>query len=303
MRIYLCYYTTILQYVQYCPKEEFALNYKYEIVNYDKNIPAKIMYLDLSSETHKTELHWHREPEIVYVIEGSVECPKNGETTIVNSGNLIFFNSEDVHLVRPVNGSSARLVCIQLSFEYMRIFCKPIDSIIFDIDSKPETKPELIRVLQSMAKIDIENDEYASLLQISYINQIYYLLMRYCICFRRASNLTIIPKRDFSYAKTAIAYINENFKREIPLDEISSVVNLSPSYFSKYFKSVTQISFSEYLANLRLENAVQDMLTKNSTVSAAAIENGFANVKSFITQCKKVYDCTPAQYKKKLLNK
>lgn len=278
------------------------MNYKYEIVNYDKNIPAKIMYLDLSSETHKAELHWHREPEIVFVIEGLAECPKNGETTIVNEGDFIFFNSEDVHLVRPVNGESVRLICIQLSFEYMRVFCKPIDSILFDVN-KPEARAELIKILQSMAKIDIENDEYASLLQISYINRIYYTLMKYCICFRRASNLNIIPKRDFSYAKTAIAYINENFKREIPLDEISSVVNLSPSYFSKYFKSVTQISFSEYLANLRLENAVQDMIMKNSTVSAAAIENGFANVKSFITQCKKVYDCTPAQYKKRLLNK
>ena len=53
----------------------------------------------------------------------------------------------------------------------------------------------------------------------------------------------------------------------------------------------------------RLENAINDMLDKNSTVSAAALENGFANVKSFITQCKKVYGLTPAQYKKKLLNR
>jgi len=52
-----------------------------------------------------------------------------------------------------------------------------------------------------------------------------------------------------------------------------------------------------------LENAVNDMLNYNTTVSTAAFENGFANVKSFITQCKKVYGCTPAQYKKKLLTK
>ena len=109
------------------------MNYKYEIINYDQNTPAKVMYLNLSSETHKTELHWHREPELVYVIEGQAECPRNGETTIVNEGDFILFNSEDVHLVRPVAGTSVRLVCIQLSFEYMRMFCKSIDSIIFDV--------------------------------------------------------------------------------------------------------------------------------------------------------------------------
>lgn len=279
------------------------MNYKYEIINYDKYLPAKVMYLDLSSETHKTELHWHREPEIIYVVSGQAECPHNGDTKIVNEGDFILFNSEDVHLVRPVSGTSAVLVCIQLSVDYMRMFCKPIDSVVFNIDSRPEIKPEIIKILQKIASINVEDDDYATLLHISYINRIYYILLKYCVCFRRASNSIIIPRRDFSYAKTAIAYINENFKREIPLEEISSVVNLSPSYFSKYFKNVTQVSFSEYLANLRLENAIQDMLSKNSTVSVAALENGFANVKSFITQCKRVYNCTPAQYKKKLLNR
>ena len=85
------------------------MNYKYEIINYDQNTPAKVMYLNLSSETHKTELHWHREPELVYVIEGQAECPRNGETTLVNEGDFILFNSEDVHLVRPVVGQASAL--------------------------------------------------------------------------------------------------------------------------------------------------------------------------------------------------
>ncbi len=279
------------------------MNYKYEIINYDKNIPAKIMYLRLSSETHKTELHWHREPEIVYVIDGKAECLNNGESVIVNEGDFFLFNSEDVHLVRPAAGTTVNLVCIQISFEYMRIFCKPIESVIFDIYKFSETKSKIVSVLKEISETDYQNDDYSTLLQVSNINRIYYILLKYCLCFKRTSDTLIIPKRDFSYAKTAIAYINENFKREIPLNEISSVVNLSPSYFSKYFKNITQVSFSDYLANLRLENAVQDMLNKNSTVSAAALENGFANVKSFITQCKKIHNCTPAQYKKKLLNR
>ncbi|MCD8026528.1 MAG: AraC family transcriptional regulator [Clostridiales bacterium] len=278
------------------------MNYKYEIINYDKNIPAKIMNLNLSSETHKTELHWHREPELVYVTDGAAECNRNGESLIIEKGEILFFSSEDVHLVRPVLGTTVNLICIQLSYEYMRMFCRPLDSVIFDVENRPEGKAKIIEVVTELTKINKATDDYAPLMQISCVNKIYYLLMKYCICPRRGSNSLIIPKRDFSYAKTAIAYINENFKREIPLNEIASIVNLSPSYFSKYFKNVTQVSFSEYLANLRLENAIQDMLTKNSTVSSAAIENGFANVKSFITQCKRIYDCTPAQYKKKLLN-
>ena len=275
------------------------MDYQYDAVNYDKNIPATIMHLYLSSDTRKTELQWHREPELVYVIEGTSECSRNGESKIVDEGDFILFNSEDVHLVRPVSGTSCRLLCVNFSFEYIRMFCKSIDSVFFDIGENSEVYRQIAAILGDIARTGSE-DDYTSLLQISYINKIYYLLLSRCMCFRRSAGSLSVPRRDFSYAKTAIAYINENYKREIPLDEISSVVNLSPSYFSKYFKNVTQVSFSEYLANLRLENAINDMLTHNSTVSTAALENGFANVKSFITQCKKIYHCTPAQYKKRI---
>lgn len=278
------------------------MNYKYEIINYDKNIPAKVMLFDLLSKSHKTELHWHREPELVYVFDGAAECVHNGNKTVIEKGGIIFFNSEDVHLVRPIKGGNARLLFIQMSLEYMRLFCKSIDSVAFDLNKNDSAKVKIAEVLKKFGDIDESVDDYEALLEITYVNQIYYLLLTHCLYFKRASNNTIIPRRDFSYAKTAIAYINENCRREIPLNEISTVVNLSPSYFSKYFKSVTQVSFSEYLANVRLENAIQDMIEKNSTVSTAALENGFANVKSFITQCKKIYGLTPAQYKKKLLN-
>lgn len=277
------------------------MDYQYDVVNYDKNIPATIIRLSLSSETHKTELQWHREPKVVFVAEGTAECSRNGDLCTVEQGDFIIFNSEDVHLVRPAEGKSCRLVCVHFSFEYIRMFCKSIDSMVFEVDD-PETHDEIVSLFRDLEHAD-DGGDYSSLIRISIINKLYYVMLSKCARFRRAVNSSYGSKRDFSYAKTAIAYINENFRREISLDEISSVVNLSPSYFSKYFKNVTGISFSEYLANLRLENAIGDMLEHNTTVSAAAFENGFANVKSFITQCKKVYNCTPAQYKKKLVRK
>ena len=278
------------------------MDYQYDVVNYNKNIPATIMHMHLSPDTHKTELQWHREPEIVYVIEGKSECSCSGEMQYINQGDLILFNSEDVHLVRPADGTACRLLCVNFSFEYIRMFCKSVDSLFFDLNDNSEAKAEVISVLKKISEVRNDND-YAPLIQISYVNKLYYILLTKCQRFRRNSGIGSSPKRDFSYAKTAIAYINDNFRREISLDEIAGVVSLSPSYFSKYFKSVTQVSFSEYLANLRLENAVTEMLAHNTTVSTAAFENGFANVKSFITQCKKVYGCTPAQYKKKLMAK
>lgn len=279
------------------------MDYKYDIISFDNKIPATLKVENIDSKTRKTELLWHREPELVYVMSGKAECVINGEEQTLDKGEFVLLNSEDVHLARPLEDSSCSLLFVIFSLEYIKQFKNAVDGLLFDIDSVSGIKERVGGLLGKIADAYGNNSAYVSMLQIAYVNQIYYLLLEHCVCYRRLPNSSGIPKRDFSYAKTAISYINENYSREITLDEISSIVNLSPSYFSKYFKKVTQTSFSEYLANLRLEKAIRDMLDNNTSVSAAALKNGFANVKSFITQCKKVYNCTPAQYKKRITEK
>ena len=279
------------------------MDYRYDIISYDNKIPATLKIENLNSNTRKTELLWHREPELVYVTKGSAECIVNGEELTLEEGGFILLNSEDVHLVRPVGESSCSLLSMIFSLEYIKMFRNSVDGILFDLESDKDVKVKINSLLGEIAKSFENKSNYNSLLQIAYVNHIYYLILEHCVCYKRLPASSGLPKRDFSYAKTAISYINENYTREITLDEISMIVNLSPSYFSKYFKKVTQISYSEYLANLRLEKAIQDMLENNTSVSAAALRNGFANVKSFITQSKKVYKCTPAQYKKRITDK
>ena len=279
------------------------MDYKYDIISFDNKIPATLKVENIDSKTRKTELLWHREPELVYVMSGKAECVINGEEQTLDKGEFVLLNSEDVHLARPLEDSSCSLLFVIFSLEYIKQFKNAVDGLLFDIDSVSGIKERVGGLLGKISDSYGNNSAYVSMLQIAYVNQIYYLLLEHCVCYRRLPNSSGIPKRDFSYAKTAISYINENYSREITLDEISSIVNLSPSYFSKYFKKVTQTSFSEYLANLRLEKAIMDMLDNNTSVSAAALKNGFANVKSFITQCKKVYNCTPAQYKKRITEK
>ena len=279
------------------------MDYKYDIISFDNKIPATLKVEKIDSKTRKTELLWHREPELVYVISGKAECIINGEEQTLDEGEFVLLNSEDVHLARPLGDSSCSFLFVIFSLEYIKLFKNSVDGMLFNIDSVGGIKQSVGSLLGKIAESYGNNSAYVSMLQIAYVNQIYYLLLEHCVCYRRLPNSSGIPKRDFSYAKTAISYINENYSREITLDEISSIVNLSPSYFSKYFKKVTQVSFSEYLANLRLEKAIRDMLENKTSVSAAALKNGFANVKSFITQCKKVYNCTPAQYKKRISEK
>ena len=139
--------------------------------------------------------------------------------------------------------------------------------------------------------------QYVNLLKYSEILKIYHILLSECSTSKRNAYLSKAPG-NFSYAKRVLEYIGENYKNEISLNDMADLVGLSPAYFSKYFKNITGTSFTHYLNGIRLDYAIKDMLARNSSVTEAALENGFPNVKSFITMCKKVYGVTPAQYKK-----
>ena len=45
-------------------------------------------------------------------------------------------------------------------------------------------------------------------------------------------------------------YIMQNFKRNIMLEEVSEIANMSPSSFSRYFKARTNKSFSAFISEL-----------------------------------------------------
>ena len=58
--------------------------------------------------------------------------------------------------------------------------------------------------------------------------------------------------------------LNENFRRDISLDDVSREVDISPYYFSKLFKQETGKNFIEYLTEIRLKNA-RELLQDSQT--------------------------------------
>lgn len=260
-------------------------------------LPAAVTRQRLTCGERQTALQWHSEPELIYITGGSALCCRNGGEQLLKTDTAALLNSGDVYLLRPDGEDDCTLLRVRFSLSYLRQTGGMSDGVSFDLEKDAQAY-EAIRSL--LAQIAQRQDEpYSSLLTIADINRILYIMLSACACPRGSAAAAQEQKRDFSYAKTAIAYMHEHFRNEITLDEISGVVSLSPSYFSKYFRNVTGVSFTEYLSDLRLESALRDVTENGATISAAARDAGFANARSFITRCKKVYGCTPSQYKKK----
>lgn len=275
------------------------MKYSYEKVNYEKNIPAKILMQDKPGWRCRTELHWHKELEMIYMIKGHLDVTVNGKKRSLDDDGLLFCNSEDIHTTNIEDDNMHnRYIVVQLSYEYLREFCDKADGLFFNVDSNPKAVEKIKESLLKLVDYS-ENGkyQYVDLLKYSEILKIYHVLLSECSTSKKNAYISKAPS-NFSYAKRVLEYIGKNYKNEISLNDMADLVGLSPAYFSKYFKNITGTSFTHYLNGIRLDYAIKDMLARNSSVTEAALENGFPNVKSFITMCKKVYGSTPAQYKK-----
>ncbi len=170
-----------------------------------------------------------------------------------------------------------------------------IDRIQFKI--KEESRCKISDMLRQLVAVMESGDEYKLLKVNAVFMNIYHLLLTEC-AVEKKNLLPINMPDNFAYAKTIIEYIGCNYTENINLKDMADLVGLMSSYFSKYFKNITGTNFTQYLNSVRLEHALNEMLFKGQTVTKAAMNNGFPNVKSFIEICKKIYGCTPMEYKK-----
>lgn len=72
---------------------------------------------------------------------------------------------------------------------------------------------------------------------------------------RIANPQSNIQSERFEQINEAKEYIENNFNRQISVDDIAKSVNMSASYFLKVFKEVTSVSPYDYLLSVRLEKA------------------------------------------------
>ena len=94
-------------------------------------------------------------------------------------------------------------------------------------------------------------------------------------------------------------YIQENFSRDISLDEVSREVNVSPYYFSKLFKEEVGENFIDYLTALRIAKAKEYLRDRSLTVGEAGSMAGYADPNYFSRIFKKHTGMTPREFREK----
>ena len=104
------------------------------------------------------------------------------------------------------------------------------------------------------------------------------------------------PARDF-YIQEAAVYIQQNYQRNLTVEEVADFCKLNRNYFSRRFKEVMGCTPQEFLIRLRLTNAAKLMDTTADPIKDIAAQCGYPNQLHFSQAFKRFYGLPPREWR------
>ena len=95
-------------------------------------------------------------------------------------------------------------------------------------------------------------------------------------------------------------YITDHQSEDLSLGQVAQSVNMSAFYFCKTFKKATGMTFTDYLARVRVEKVKNLLLNPHKRVSEAAYEAGFQSLSQFNRVFRKIAGESPSRYRERL---
>ena len=106
------------------------------------------------------------------------------------------------------------------------------------------------------------------------------------------------PAHKDTLLNTVLACIEQHCCTELTLNTVAEIVHLNPQYLSRYFKNKMGITFTEYVAKLRIEKAKKLFIDTNYPIYRIATELGFSDQAYFNRVFKKYENQSPQKYRK-----
>ena len=261
---------------------------------YTKKEKLKIEVLNTQQERE----HFHQDIELLFVLEGALEVRIGEQVISMKEEDLFVVNANKKHSLKGTEDILfARLfITYQLVSDIFESM-----NIIFWCDSTRSDNQRYDELRAAMK--ELLNHYLSTQGGVANFGHI-------ALCYRVMDLLSVhfLVKSgdkekldDFDKFQERIAqinnYIRANYAQPISMKELSEKLYLSNGYLSRFFKKNYGMSFAEYLTNIRLFHAVDDLLYTNMPITKIAFENGFGSMAAFNKAFKTVYGEPPSAFR------
>ena len=97
-------------------------------------------------------------------------------------------------------------------------------------------------------------------------------------------------------AAAVASYLMDDPTSDMAIEQLGKQFGVSPRTLERRFQSETGLSFGLWRQKARMLNSLRS-LTPEGSVTAAALDCGYASVSAYIAAFKKTFGCTPSRFR------
>ncbi len=284
----------------------------------EKNILQEITPLEAHdfmyvADRHKVEydypLHRHDLFELNFVEHGagcerivgdSVEVLDEYDLALITSPNL-----EHQWAQGECHSADIHEITIQFTLDFQH-------SKLFDTNPLRSIKQMFVRAQRGLAfPMPAIMTVYPRLIRLSQISEGFYSFMELLNILYELSKFDdarelsssafaqVKPNMENKRVTRVKDYISAHYIEEIRLEQMSQLVNMSPTAFSRFFKLRTGKTLAEYIVDIRLGHATRQLVDTNEPVSQICFDCGFNTLSNFNRLFRKRKGCSPTEFREK----
>lgn len=259
----------------------------------------KEVKFEIISEVSEAK-HFQQDIELLYVLKGKLEIVVDEGQVQLGSEGIFLINSGRNH---TLSSKEDTLLCkIRIPIELFQKYLNR-DIVLFFCNSEAEEHEKYNRLREILYKICgrfLEEDSKSFYKQGLYY-QLLGCLTEYFLLEGKESLYYDLKEQQDERINKIIQYIHGHFQEDISLNELSDRLFLSVSYVSRYFKKVFGVNFKEYVNQVRLQYAVEELLNSDKSITRIAVDNGFTNASVFHKKFSESYGISPTKYRNEQL--
>ena len=259
------------------------------------------------------ETHSHEYMQIWYVVSGSCTHIVEGAEYPLRAKNIFVIPPFVEHGLKDERDNFT-IICCEFPAELitgdnlfdpagrglLRYTCIESFAAVLSRTRPCHTPGELSRVMleqlldEMLAEYDRRAEYYEIILKADVLKLLTLLARDYSEAMADGGAIV----RSYSaYIDKAVAFIEENFRDKLHIEDAAKAASMSVSYFSYFFRERTGRSFREYVSQRRIE-AAKVILLQGGTAAEAAAGAGFPDTAYFNRVFKKTQGVTPSAFRR-----
>ncbi|MCL2254551.1 MAG: helix-turn-helix transcriptional regulator [Lachnospiraceae bacterium] len=253
------------------------------------------------------EDHWHQNVEIIMPIAESIVVEMNTDVFCLKENDILIVPSNTLHMLKSDSERGQQIILkfdLQIlnsikglantSLTYSR------QQLITEKNA-PVLQQNVKKILLDMLSEYLNKDPYHDISIICKILEITILLSRDERIKSSVIPEMLIPSKEhIAKFNECIKFIRSNCKDNISLEMAAESIGFSKYHFARWFKQCAGISFTDFLARVRIEKAKVMLISTDNPVTEIAFESGFQSIATFNRVFKDYTGNSPKKYRKNI---